>query len=180
MEQQTEDLLFNEIKNNGNEQAFLTIFEEYKKICYTVGRKYHMNLENDAMYLVWMAIIEFERNKKTKFSTFLWNKCFYHCTNLIKGNKVEQKYNKILQKEWQLINRNFSIKNVFKYDIETLLSYIKSERIRKVFEIKFVDNGGKISFDEIGRTINCSRTTVFKDFKEGLRQIKRKINQDIV
>lgn len=163
MDKTNDLLLIEKIQKHNDETALIALYNRHKNICYKVGSLYKINLEDEAMSLVYDAAKNFNA-KKSKFSTRLWNLCFYKCMKIIKDNQKDKKIEKEYEPE---INLSFS------HFPEELLDMVDNRRLKNVLFLRFFKEDWVLSYEEIGQITGFSRQTVMTDFKKAIGQIKK-------
>lgn len=153
--------LIKKIKKLNCNDSFVSLAKEYDNFYYSIAKKYSstllkvgMNINDIKMekdFILYKAVKSFDAKQKTKFSTWFCNCVKYHFLNYINANKkyIVSEHNKMDffdAKDIALsLCRSFDNNNeTFEYLI-SLLSSLKDERIKKVYELRYFSGEEKLA-----------------------------------
>lgn len=185
----TEDIvLIEKVKDNNCEDSLKELINRHSALCYSVYYKYSPALTsagvnfNEAVkekdFVIYKAAQSYKSDKKAKFSTWLGNYTRYHCLNLMNEKK---KYVCVEDKDlhYHIDNQEpeidvESLKEMREY-VENILNQLKDKRIKRVFELRYFSNGGKITWNAISKKMGVSIQTVINLHSRGAKILKKKI-----
>ncbi len=182
--------LISKIQKDGNTDAAVEIINRHERIVYSVITKFckrnpHLNKEEllDDKYAIFQqAIRTYKKNKKAKFSSWLYLQARFYILNTHKNHdksvSLENKdidYINTQNNIFQLCGQN--IKDNTEY-INNLLNQIPDKRIKKIFKMRYFDGRGNkvLDWKTIGQNIGLSITRVISLHEEGRKILFKKIN----
>ncbi|MEK6881168.1 MAG: sigma-70 family RNA polymerase sigma factor [Nanoarchaeota archaeon] len=192
--------LVNNVKINQCEDSLKELMNRHMPLCNEIYRRYSHkimasggsfnDLYDDRFKIFWQSITSFNPDKQTKFSTWLGHRIRYQCLTFI-----TQK-NKMLTLEPENINflidnasapnnninpyystnfmGNHQENNDLEEYVDHILSQLKDERIKKIFELKLI-KGEDLTWKEIGDIIGVSSPTAVELYKKGKKILKEKL-----
>ena len=180
--------LVKRVKEDNCNDSLKELVERHAALCYNVCYRYSSMLISrgvhfddvlkDRDYIVYKSILSFNETKNTKFSTWLGNFTRYYCLNLInKKNHLcledKELHCRIDKKALEEVNPA-ELKELRDY-VLNILSQLKDARIRKVFELRYFSNKGKITWNKISNEMEISIQTAINLHERGRVILKRKI-----
>lgn len=181
--------LTDNIKKTNDEESLNILIDKHSPICYTVYKKYAPALEasgvyiNDIIadknYMIYKSAISFDKNKKSKFSTWLYNQIRYQCLNCInkKSNTINfenSDLEKIINKNPININDN-NILEDSDY-IKHIIQSLGDDRIKKIFRLRYCGGKKCMPWKKIGKKLNLSTQTVINLHNKAISLLKNKLN----
>ena len=191
--------LINKIKSCCDDLALKELELRHSGICHQMIRKYYHSflsfgidpeeVASDKLYIIYKSAINFNPDKKSKFSTWVGNQMRYHCLNCINKRKVNHVSmdNDLIK---NIIEKNQPKKDEFismskeRHDaVFMLLEKLKDKRILKIFKLRYL-NTKKSSWSKIGENMNLSTQTVINLHNKTVKLLKNKLttknNADII
>ena len=186
-----EDLnLIKLIKNKNCNDSFERVREKHSNLFFSICNKFinQINLEEiykDRDYVIFRAVTSFKTDKKAKFSTWLGNYTRYHCLNFIKKN------HKYVTTGEDQIRHFFNEKSMTDYDdnkdskddidhIFDILSKMNDKRIYKIFELRYLNTGPRLTWKQIAQKFDLTPQTIINLHMKGRRAIKRKMKNSTI
>jgi RNA polymerase sigma factor (sigma-70 family) len=176
------------IKNKNCNDSFKKIDERHGNLFYSICNKFSNKLDvseiyKDKNFVIFRAIISFDANRGAKFSTWLGNYTRYHCLNYIKNN------HKYVISDDDKITHFFNNKSLEDYDDRKdmkndldhafdILSKMNDPRIFKIFKLRYLHNGPKLTWKQIAKEFNLTPQTIINLHSKGRRALKRKMKKD--
>lgn len=191
---QDEDLnLVERIKQTNDEESLKFLIKKHDAMCFSLYKKYSNlinasgcaleDLSSQKDYIVYKSALSFDPNKKSKFSTWLYNQIRYQCLNIINQNKNlitmdTEKINFLLESN-QLKNKDNTteIKNLNEY-LFTILESFADDRILKVYKLRYFSGKKVLPWSKIAKNLKISTQTAINLHKKGLKLLKTKINSN--
>jgi len=184
---ETDYSLIKKIKNKNCSDSFVQLTERHAKLFYSICNKYvavqkHDEIHLDLNFVFLKSINSYNKDKKTKFSTWLGNCTRYHCLNY---TKVESKYVDHENEEAsQLLFNTKSMENYnndkLKVDIDHIFSTLddlKDKRIPKIFRMRYLHIGKKRpTWKKIGERFNLTSQTIINLHGKGRAVIKKSLS----
>lgn len=148
----TDNELIKSIKERNDEISLKTLIDRHSPLCNNIYTKYSNALscsgifiddvKREKDYIVYKSAISFNPDKKSKFSTWLYNQIRYQCLNLLNdGNKcitMEEK-DLIYHIDKNALKDNFSKEELKEY-IFDILSSLQDQRIYKIYKLRYFSN----------------------------------------
>jgi len=146
--------LIEEIKSNQNiSENFLEILDRHSGIYHSIINKFiskkfpekKLDFINDKEYHVFMAILEFDKTKKTKFSTYLGNKIKWMCIN--DYNRTIKRKTSSTDNE-ELDSRDLSPAPDYKINREDIKRFFQlatkdtDPRVIQIFKLRYMEGSG--------------------------------------
>ena len=189
---ETEDIgLIDNIKKYNDEKSLKLLIEKHSGLCNSLYKKYSIPLQASGVcvedivkekdYIVYKSAISFDKNKKSKFSTWLYNQIRFQCLNSINENShylalEDSKLNFLIDKEVDKIPQNS--KNLSSY-IFNIIESLSDKRIEKIFKMRYCDaNRKKMSWNKISKKLNISTQTAINLHNKTIKFLKTKINSE--
>lgn len=184
----SDEELIKNIKNYNDEKCLKTLIERHSPLCNNVYNKYSNvlacsgvfvdDIKRDKDYIVYKSAISFDPDKKSKFSTWLYNQVRYQCLNMLNEN------NKLISMEEKdltyHIDKN-AIKNEMKKEevkeyIFDILSSLNDKRIVKIYKLRYFSNKKNMPWKKIGEKLAISTQTAINLHNKAISLLKIKFN----
>lgn len=190
---QTEDIsLIEKIKESNDNESLKTLIKKHEPMCFSIYKKYSNlinasgssveELSSDRGYVVYKSAISFDLNKKSKFSTWLYNQIRYQCLNFINENKdsvamESEKINFLIESNNKQFGKTTSedIKNINEY-IFRILDSSGDSRISKIYRLRYFSGKKLTAWSKIANALNISTQTAINLHKKGVALLKVKLN----
>jgi DNA-directed RNA polymerase sigma subunit (sigma70/sigma32) len=188
-ESEVATLLQRVINDNCND-SFKNLSDLYSRFYYKIILKYSAPLYKAGMskkdievekdFILFKAIKSFNAEQKTKFSTWFCNYSRYHVLNLINYSKK----NRILEHEDIDKAANVKVYTVDKKNdtltyLLSLLSSLKDDRIRKVYEARYFSGGRKVAtWDKVAEKVGVSTQTAINLHEKTKPLLRAKVSSD--
>lgn len=188
-ESEVATLLQKVVKDNCND-SFKNLSDLYSRFYYKIILKYSAPLYKAGMskkdievekdFILFKAIKSFNAEQKTKFSTWFCNYSRYHVLNLINYSKK----NRILEHEDIDEAANVKVYTVDKKNdtltyLLSLLSSLKDDRVRKVYEARYFSGGRKVAtWDKVAEKVGVSTQTAINLHEKTKPLLKAKVSSD--
>jgi len=180
--------LIKKIKDLNCNESFVELSKGYDNFYYSVAQKYSsalikagMNSEDiksEKDFILHKAVKSFDAKQKTKFSTWFCNCVKYHFLNYINSNK---KYILSEDKKIDFFNNKDIVFSTDKNNetldyLSSLLSSLKDERIKKVYELRYFSGEEKLAtWNSIAKKIGVSTQTAINLHEKTGLFLKNKI-----
>ena len=183
--------LIDNLKNNDCEESLKEIINRHSPLSYKIFYKYSTLLNsygidfNEAIkekdYVIFKAIMSFDSSRKTKFSTWLGNFTRYHCLNLVNQRKShvtleESELNYHIDKKskesWGTGPREWSELREYSLNI---LNQIKDQRVKRVFNLRYFSDNGKMTWSKISGELGISIQTAINLHDRGAKILRKKM-----
>jgi len=181
-------ILLNKIIKNRCNESFLILKKRHEKLFYSVCNKFtnRLNIEEihrDIDFVFFKSILSFNLEKKAKYSTWLGNFTRYHCLNYIKKNS------KYVSGTEEAITHFFNQKSIeefepveeYKNDIShafKLLSKMKDKRIHRVFTLRYLNKGPKLTWKQIAEKFELTPQTIINLHAKGRRLLRQRMKKE--
>lgn len=176
------------VQNFNDEQALKTLIERHSALCNSLYKKYSGpimasgvfldDVINQKDYVIYKSALSYNPDKKSKFSTWLYNQIRYQCLNCINENKIYiQMEDNMLN---SLIEKNSDIRlseNLNEY-IYNILNSLSDKRILKIFKLRYSQSNKKMAWSKIGKKLNISTQTAINIHNKALKMLKVKIKSE--
>jgi DNA-directed RNA polymerase specialized sigma subunit len=183
---------------NGDNDAMKKIIDIHSGICIDMYKKYINpaysapwlvdDIQSSKDYIIYNSISSFDKNKGSKFSTWLANQTKYYCLNKLnkykKMPKIQeipenQNYENLMFEELSNFNAEKNKAGLME-DIFAMLSEISDKKIKTVIEKKYLNDSRKIkSFTEIAKEMNVSIQTVINWHNKFIDTARKKMNNSL-
>jgi RNA polymerase sigma factor (sigma-70 family) len=188
MNKQIDDItLVKNIKEKNDENALKELINRHSALCNSLYKKYsspmiasgvHLqDVINQKDYMVYKSAMTFNPDKKSKFSTWLYNQIRYQCLNCM--NEDGQYLTLDSDKLNYLIEKNSEPKKEDKDIYEYVLNIINScadERIISIFKMRYInDSNRKTPWNKIAKELNISTQTAINIHNKTIKLLKNKI-----
>ena len=185
-----EDLkLIKLIKDDNCNDSFKRLQEKHSNLFYSVCNRFTNRVDLDEVYkdkdfVMFKALTSFKEEKGAKYSTWLGNYTRYHCLNYIKNN---HKY--VITDEDKMIHF-FNLKSMDDYDLRydpkneldhafDILDKLKDKRIFRIFKLRYLHNGPKLTWKEIAEKFDLTPQTIINLHMKGRRILKKKMKKNL-
>jgi hypothetical protein len=180
--------LIKKIKDLNCNDSFVSLSKGYDNFYYSIVQKYSSALMRAGMnisdikaekdFILYKAVKSFDAKQKTKFSTWFCNCVKYHFLNYINSNKkyIVSEDNKIDFFNNKDIVLSFDKNNeTFEY-LNSLLSSLKDERIKKVYELRYFSGEEKLAtWNSIAKKLGVSTQTAINLHEKTRIFLKNKV-----
>jgi len=190
MMNQTEDInLIENIKNNNDEESLKILIERHSGLCNSLYKKYSVPLQASGVfvddiikekgYIIYKSAISFDKDKKSKFSTWLYNQIRYQCLNSINENGhylalESDKLNFLIEKNTE--NNESSFKNLNEF-IFNIIDSCSDERVEKIFKLRYqTETNKKMPWNKIAKTLKISTQTAINIHNKAIKLLQTKVN----
>jgi RNA polymerase sigma factor (sigma-70 family) len=187
--------LINKIKDSNDEESLKLLIKRHEPMCFSIYKKYSNlisssgasieDLAADKGLIVYKSALSFNDEKKSKFSTWLYNQIRYQCLNYINQNKntipmENDKINYLIEQNSKLNNDKNpeEIKNINEY-IFKILDSSSDPRISKVYHLRYFSGSKLTPWSKIAKDMGLSTQTVINLHKKGANLLKIKLNSKI-
>lgn len=173
------------VKEFNDEFALKTLIERHSALCNSLYKKYSGpiiasgifldDVTNQKDYMIYKSAISYNPDKKSKFSTWLYNQIRYQCLNCINENKI---YIKMEDNALNLLvekNSNFKSNEDLQEYINNILNSFSDERINKIFKLRYSASNKKMAWSKIGRKLNISTQTAINLHNKAIKVLKFKL-----
>ena len=186
----TDEELIKNIKINNDEFCLKELINRHSPLCNNIYNKYSVALncsgifiddvKKDKDYVVYKSAISFNPEKKSKFSTWLYNQVRYQCLNLLNDNNNSKT---IAMEEKDLIyhiDKN-TLKNEIKKEevkeyVFDILASLQDKRMSKIYNLRYFSNQKNMPWKEIGKKLNISTQTAINLHNKAIALLKIKFN----
>ena len=179
--------LIKNIKENNDENSLKILVDRHTPLCHSLYKKYSppmtasgiyiQDIIDQKDYIVYKSAMSFDPEKKTKFSTWLYNQVRYQCLNCINENGhyltlEADKLNYLIEKNAPMPKE---YKNINEYIFNIIDSY-SDKRIKKIFKMRYsTDSNKKMSWNKIARKLNISTQTAINLHNKAIELVKNKL-----
>lgn len=189
-----EDLVRGIQDKNNAEKCLSILIDRHSGLCIDMINSYISKNYNDSLrqelinekdYQIYSTALKFNKNKGSKFSTYLGNEVKWKCLNLYNKNKKRQT---VPVEDGIIEYFNYSNKDCEEpkdYDVfKTIICQADSHpdpRVGKIFKLRYVDgkNNSVMPWAMISKKINMSIQGCINIHKSALEQFKHKIKKEI-
>jgi RNA polymerase sigma factor (sigma-70 family) len=185
--------LVKQIQTNNDEESLKELISKHNAMYFSLYKKYLPSLQNSGIqsddflsnkdYIIYKSAKTFNFDKKTKFSTWLYNQIRFYCLNTINKNSrtINMDNSKItyLLDDIQSNEAGAQVenKNLNEY-IFTILESITDKRIIEIYKLRYFSNTKVTSWSKIAKKLNISTQTAINLHKKGLALLKTKMNSN--
>ena len=179
------------VKSRRCQKSHFVLVDRHSKLFYKISQKYFParlfnhggqgaeDLIGSKESNIYECAIAFKARKKVKFSTWLGNFVRYRCLNYL--NKYSR-YVSMEEENFEFILNSQSMENHQKskddenYDyILNLLKQIKDIRIFKVFKLRYLSGEKKMTWGNIGKSLDISSQTAINLHNKGKELLLKKM-----
>ena len=175
------------IKNSNCNDSFKELESKHSNLYYSICNKFSNKVDLDEIYkdksfIIYKAITTFKDGKGAKFSTWLGNYARYHCLNYIKNN------HKYVISDDDKMTHFFNSKSVetheqtrdFKEELQDaflILEKLRDKRIFKIFKLRYMHEGPKLTWKEIAKKFDLTPQTIINLHTKGRRILKKRMKK---
>lgn len=173
------------IKEFNDEKALKTLIQKHSPLCNSLYKKYSGpiissgifldDLVNEKDYVIYKSALSYDPDKKSKFSTWLYNQVRYQCLNCINDNKVYLKVeDNVLNSLVEKNNHNKNNTNICDY-ITNIINHFSDKRIKDIFTLRYSNARKKMSWSKIAKSLDISTQTAINLHNKAIEKLKFKI-----
>lgn len=180
-----EDLISN-IKKNKCSDSLKELSKRHNGICFSFSKKYLNNsltihdIEENKDWIVYNAVLSFDRDKGCKFSTWLANQVRFYCLNI--KNKLDRLVSTEDSTLEFLINKNFSSSNTKKEMLENitdLFNQITDPNTKNAIYYRYFHNKDRIlNYAEVADILDVTPQTVLNWHNKFIDLAKKKLTKN--
>lgn len=190
---ETDNELIKNIKEKNDEESLKALIGRHSPLCHSLYKKYSIPLNSSGVYMedltsqkdyiIYKSALSFDPDRKSKFSTWLYNQVRYQCLNCINDNKPYVKLEDLILNK--LIDDNSNVNyyqdkhnedlNEYIYNI---LNYISDKRIAKIFKLRYSEKNKKMPWSKIAKSLKISTQTAINLHNKTLKVLKFKLKSD--
>ncbi len=186
----SDQALIDDIKQNSSNDSILELIRRHQKLVFSIYSKYvkkntYLNYEDlvrDSPFVLNQAVQSFNKDKNTKFSTWLANMARYYCLNFKRKNEPEllltepDKLEAINHSE----NRHFAPQTTeLAENILEILGELKDQRIKRIFELRYYsEQRHSRSWLQISKTMGLSPPCLTRLHEKGKKIIREKLKSE--
>jgi len=177
--------LINKVKNEKDQDSLKQIIDKHSGIYVDMVNKYIPNSVNGILkddiieekdYCIYNAVLNYDSNKKTKFSTYLGNLAKWRCLNIYnKHTKFPQQslentkmQNFSCEPDIKDIEDSENLVNIFK-----IVEKAKDPRIKKIFKMRYSDGKKLTPWKKIAKKLDLSIQGCINIHNNHLTEIKK-------
>lgn len=189
-------VLIRNVKENGDNDSFIKLYDIYEKLCYEMAHKvnFYKDFNNDIRFLIFNSILKYDETRGYKFSTFLSNVVKNHCLQYHISKRKDTIYNSedifndnLLNSEFNdniQNNEELKFNNYFDLDANTTFNKITSivnnfdSQTKKIFELRYFNgfNGKLMPWRKIAEEIGgISGQACLNIHNKAIKQIRMDI-----
>jgi len=185
-------LAFN-VKSSNDEESLKELIRRHNPMCFSLYKKYSSALEISGVnlqdlisskdFIIYQSAKSFNPDKKSKFSTWLYNQIRYQCLNTINSNKntlpmeIEKINFLIDQASAKENNYSDKVKDTNEYIFKILESCL-DKRIVQIYKMRYFNGPKLMAWSKIARKLKVSTQTAINLHKKGMTLLKVKINSN--
>ena len=187
---QDESLLIYNIKANNCNDSLKMLINKHSGICYNLILKYKKYIQSKSCdfqdlidqkdYFIYQAALQYNSDKKIKYSTWLGNYVKYQCLNCRRTKfnycSIDEDVNSEIEINSQ---REYETNNLIKEKvniINEILSSLDDKRIKKIYDLRY-QNNKKMTFKKIRMQLGISEPTIKKLYQKGNKIISKKMKK---
>jgi len=186
-------ILVSNIKSSNDEESLKELIRRHNPMCFSLYKKYSSALEVSGVnlqdlisskdYIIYQSAKSFDPDKKSKFSTWLYNQIRYQCLNTINNNKntmsmeVEKINFLIDQMSLKENNSSEKVKDANEYIFKILESCL-DKRILQIYKMRYFNGSKLMAWSKIAKKLKVSTQTAINLHKKGMSLLKVKINSN--
>lgn len=185
-------ILIENVKQFNCGESLKKIAAEHFGYIYRIYKKYSKPLEScgysnedfntDKDSVLYDAILSFDKNRGSKFCSWLCENIKYFCLNKLNECKKMNRVNVDSDVLTAIIDNEISGGHAKEKHNDELINYINfilnqisDERIKKVFELRYLDVQKKKTWKEIAEKLGMSHQTCVNLHRKGVRILKNKL-----
>lgn len=180
-----DNALVKSVKEFNDEKALKTLIQKHSPLCNSLYKKYSGpiissgifldDLVNEKDYVIYRSALSYDPDKKSKFSTWLYNQVRYQCLNCINDNKVYLKVeDNVLNSLVEKNNHNKNNTNICDY-INNIINHFSDKRIKDIFILRYSNARKKMSWSKIAKSLDISTQTAINLHNKAIEKLKFKI-----
>jgi RNA polymerase sigma factor (sigma-70 family) len=173
------------VKEFNDEEALKTLIQKHSPLCNSLYKKYSGpiissgifldDLVNEKDYIIYKSALSYDPEKKSKFSTWLYNQVRYQCLNCINDNKAYIKVeDNVLNSLIEKNSNNKSNTNICDY-INNIINHFSDKRIKDIFILRYSNSRKKMPWSKIAKKLNISTQTAINLHNKAIEKLKFKI-----
>lgn len=186
-------ILVSNVKSSNDEESLKELIRRHNPMCFSLYKKYSSALEVSGVnlqdlisskdYIIYQSAKSFNPDKKSKFSTWLYNQIRYQCLNTINNNKntlsmeVEKINFLIDQMSLKENNSSEKAKDANEYIFKILESCL-DKRILQIYKMRYFNGSKLMAWSKIAKKLKVSTQTAINLHKKGMTLLKVKINSN--
>lgn len=183
-------VLVSNVQNSNDEESLKELIRRHNPMCFSLYKKYSFAIETSGThledlvslkdYIIYQSAKSFDANKKSKFSTWLYNQIRYQCLNSINENKntltmETDKLNFLIEQSNKNNLPNISIKDTNEY-VFTILNSLADKRIPSIYKMRYFNGKKLMAWSKIAKKMGISTQTAINLHRKGMNLLKTKLN----
>ena len=183
----TDNQLIKKIKN-GCSDSFNELISRHSNIFYKTCNKYvsalfRLGIQKEDLYdnknvIFYDCVNSFNKRKNIKFSTWLCNNTRFYCLNLINSRKriihfENDGFQKIIENK--PCEEKTKTEEDFTYAM-FILDSLKDKRIKKIFQLRYLDSERKNKWSKVASKLNVSVQTAINLHSKGIELLNKKFS----
>ncbi len=187
----TDNDLITKVKNENCNNSFIELLKRNEKIYFQVCASYcrkvpkikYSDMVSDAPFVLNEALKTFKLDKKTKFSTWVYQFSRFYILKQITNKNKEPNFVDT-EVDFDILNLknkcfHFDKSEDFSNYIKNLLNQLKDDRIKKLFEYRYFSDGDDFQWNKISKKIGLSTMGCLLLHERGLKILKQKVNSKV-
>ena len=184
-----ESELIDKVRSENCNESLVKLIDKHSPLCYNIYKKYsspllasgvdYNRISSEKDYIIYKSCLSYSPEKNTKFSTWLGNYARYHYLNMINEDKrhvyVDDETLSFHMEEQNYSSENFNVIEFREY-VLNILSQLKDERIKSIFELRYFSGEAKPTWNKISRKMNISIQTAINLHSRGVKILRQKID----
>ena len=177
--------LIDKIKSTGDQSSLQELIDKHSGIYVDMVNKYIPNsmegihkedILNEKNYSIYKAALEYNKNKKSKFSTYLGNLTKWKCLNIY--NKIKKFPQQSIEEtiitfssnddEFENIQSKEDLDNIFK-----IIDQSSDERVKLIFKMRYADKKKLTPWKKIAKKLDLSIQGCINIHNNFLTKIKK-------
>ena len=177
--------LIKKIKNTGDESCLQQLIEKHSGIYVDMVNKYIPNsiegihkddILSEKNYSIYTAAMQYNKNKKSKFSTYLGNLTKWKCLNMY--NKMKKFPQQSIEessitftseeKAYREIQNKEDLENIFK-----IINQSSDERVKLIFSMRYADKKKLTPWKKIAKKLDLSIQGCINIHNNYLQEVKK-------
>jgi len=188
-----DSILVSNVQSSNDEESLKELIRRHNPMCFSLYKKYSSALDvsganlqdliSSKDYMIYQSAKSFNPDKKSKFSTWLYNQIRYQCLNTINSNKntlsmeVEKINFLIDQMSLKENNSSEKVKDTNEYIFKILESCL-DKRILQIYKMRYFNGSKLMAWSKIAKKLKISTQTAINLHKKGMVLLKVKINSN--
>lgn len=188
-----DSILASNVKLSNDEESLKELIRRHNPMCFSLYKKYSSAIEVSGVnlqdlisskdYIIYQSAKSFNPDKKSKFSTWLYNQIRYQCLNTINSNKntlsmeIEKINFLIDQMSLKENNSSEKVKDANEYIFKILESCL-DKRILQIYKMRYFNGSKLMAWSKIAKKLKISTQTAINLHKKGMALLKVKINSN--